>query len=74
MLDTLKERADAGDYVPRHLWPRHPAYREITNLFGFEIDREMRASYTIGREGVKMIVRIIEIFPEHKSYERRFHY
>ena len=65
MLDTLKERVDAGDYIPRSLWPKHPAYEDLSNLFRYEIDRSMRASYTI---------RMIEIFPDHKSYERRFHY
>jgi hypothetical protein len=74
MLDTLKERPDAGDYVPRSLWPRDPAYGDIVNLFRYEIDRSMRASYTIGRAGEKYAVRVIEIFPDHKSYERRFHY
>ena len=74
MLDTLKERVDAGDYVPRSLWPKHPAYEGLSNLFRYEIDRTMRASYTIRREGDKYTVRMIEIFPDHKSYERRFHY
>ncbi len=74
MLDTLKERVDAGDYVPRSLWPKHPAYEDLSNLFRYEIDRAMRASYTVRREGDKYTVRIIEIFPNHKSYERRFHY
>ena len=74
MLDTLKERADAGDYIPRPLWPKHPAYLDVKNLFRYEIDKGMRASYTIGRDGVRLIVRVIEIFPDHKSYERRFGY
>ena len=74
MLDTLKERPDTGDHVPRNLWPRHPAYAGLNNLFRYEIDRAMRASYTIIREGDRYIVRVIEIFPDHKSYERRFRY
>jgi len=74
MLDTLKERVDAGDYIPRSLWPKHPAYEDLSNLFRYEIDQSMRASYTIRREGNRDIVRMIEIFPDHKSYERRFHY
>jgi len=74
MLETLKERVDAGDYIPRSLWPRHPAYQDIVNLFRYEIDRAMRASYTVRRDGDRYTVRVIEIFPDHKSYERRFHY
>ena len=53
---------------------KHSAYEDLTNLFRYEIDRAMRASYTIRREGDKYTVRIIEIFPDYKSYERRFHY
>jgi hypothetical protein len=74
MLDTLKERVAVGDYVPRSLWPNNPAYHDIRNLFRYEIDRAMRATYTLKREGDKYTVRVIEIFPDHKSYERRFHY
>jgi len=73
MLDTLKERVDVGNYVPRSLWPNNPAYHDIRNLFRYEIDRAMRATYTLKREGDKYTVRVIEIFPDHKSYERRFH-
>jgi len=32
------------------------------------------APYTLRREGEKYTVRVIEIFPNHKSYERRFRY
>src|SRR5487761_993966 len=74
MLDTLKERPDSGDHVPRYLWPRKRTYEGINNLFRYEIDRTMRASYTIRRDEMKIIVRVIEIFPDHKSYERRFSY
>lgn len=74
MLDTLKERADAGDHVQRSLWPQILAYEGINNLWRYEIDREMRAAYTVKREGDVFTVRIIEIFPDHKSYERRFRY
>jgi len=74
MLETLKEKVDAGDYIPKSLWPRHPAYQDIVNLFRYEIDRTMRASYTIRRDGNRYTIRVIEIFPDHKTYERRFHY
>jgi hypothetical protein len=74
MSETLKERIDAGDYISRSLWPKHPAYEGIATLFRYEIDRVMRASYTIRREGERYTVRVIEIFPDNKGYERRFHY
>jgi hypothetical protein len=74
MLDTLKERPDSGDHVPRGLWPKNTSYVNLNNLFRYEIDRAMRASYTIMRQGERYVVRVIEIFPDHKSYERRFRY
>ncbi len=74
MLDTLKERPDAGDHVRRSLWPRSLSYQGINNLWRFDIDGKMRATYTIKREGDKFLVLIIEIFADHKSYEKRFGY
>jgi hypothetical protein len=44
MKSVLEERKDAGDNVPRGLWPRDAAYGGITNLYRYEIDREMRAT------------------------------
>ncbi len=74
MLDTLKEKPDAGDHIRRSLWPRSPAYQRINNLWRYDIDREMRATYTIKREGGKFIVLVLEVFRDHKSYEKRFGY
>lgn len=74
MLDTLKDNPDAGDHVPGSLWPRTGGYQGINNLWRYEIDRELRASYTIMREGDRLVVRVIEIFQSHKSYEKRFGY
>jgi hypothetical protein len=54
--------------------PKIPAYEGINNLWRYEIDREMRATYTVKREGDLFTVRVIEIFPDHKRYERRFGY
>jgi hypothetical protein len=34
----------------------------------------MRATYTITREEFKITIIVIEIFLDHKSYERRFRY
>ncbi len=74
MLDTLKERVDAGDHIRRSLWPKILAYQGVNNLWRYDIDRDMRATYTIKREGNKFIVLVIEVFTDHKSYERRFGY
>ncbi|MDE1854058.1 MAG: hypothetical protein KGI38_10005 [Thaumarchaeota archaeon] len=74
MLDTLQEKPDAGDHVQRSLWPKTGAYQGINNLWRYEIDNEMRASYTLMKEGDSITVRVIEIFQNHKSYEMRFGY
>lgn len=74
MIDTLKARPDAGEYVQRKLWPHDYKDLELENLFRYEVDDARRATYTIRRKGAKIQVLIIEFFPTHKEYERRFHY
>ena len=44
-------------------------------LFRYEIDDSMRATYTIRSAGpLDLEVAVIEFFPTHKDYERRFRY
>jgi hypothetical protein len=74
MLDVLCERPDAGDHIQRSRWPRERHYLGVNNLWRFEIDRQMRGAYTIKSEGGALTVLVIEIFLDHKSYERRFGY
>jgi hypothetical protein len=44
------------------------------NLYRLKLDRKRRCCYTIvaNHEGLKVIV--LEVFPDHKSYNRRFGY
>jgi hypothetical protein len=74
MLDLLLERSDAGDHIQRSRWPRDSHYQGINNLWRYELDRQMRAAYTLKSEGEMLTVLVIEIFPDHKSYEHRFGY
>ena len=74
MVDTLKEKPDAGEYVQRNLWPHDYRNMDLENLFRYEVDDSRRATYTIRRRGLKIDVYIIEFFSAHKEYERRFHY
>ncbi len=45
-----------------------------SGVLRYEIDREMRATYTVRREDETLVVPLIEVFTDHKSYERRFGY
>lgn len=75
MIDKLKEQPDAGDQVPKGQWPSE--YRRIgfTNIFRFEVDDSLRATYTVRSKGSqKLEVAMIELFNSHKEYEKRFNY
>lgn len=74
MLDTLKERPDAGEHIERSRWPRNTAHQGVNNLWRYEIERNMRMSYMIRLEGDVFTVLVIAIFLTHKRYERRFGY
>lgn len=74
MMDVLKSRCDAGEHIPRTHWSNVSLYKVFNNLWRYEIDDKARAVYTIIASGQKLIVLIVEIFPDHKSYERRFGY
>lgn len=74
-LEALKENMFAGEIIRKSLIPKYYA-REfgVNNLFGLKLDRKRRCCYTIvaDQEGLKVIV--LEVFPDHKSYNRRFGY
>lgn len=46
----------------------------MNNLYRLRLDRKRRLTYTIlsDEEGIKVV--ILEVFPDHKSYDRRFGY
>ncbi len=74
MIDTLKERPFAGDYVRRELWPQTYIAMGLQNLYRFEVDKGLRAMYSVKRDGLNVEVKIIEFFATHKEYEKRFGY
>ena len=74
-LDILKENMLAGDSVRKKQIPQY--YRDrfsVNNLYRLRLDRKRRLTYTIlsDEEGKKVV--ILEVFPDHKSYDRRFGY
>jgi hypothetical protein len=74
-LDTLKENIFAGEIIKRKQIPKYYIKKfGVNNLYRLKLDRKRRCCYTIvaDHEGLKVIV--LEVFPDHKSYDRRFGY
>jgi hypothetical protein len=75
MLDTLKINPVVGDQIQKNLWPKDYKKKGFGNVFRYEVDDSMRATYTISIVGkLQLEVAVIEFFRTHKEYERRFHY
>ena len=75
MLDALKLNPSAGDQVQRNLWPADYERAGFRNIFRYEVDDSMRATYTIKPVSkLHLEVAVIEFFRTHKEYERKFHY
>lgn len=75
MLERLKVQPDEGDQIKKSLWPEDYKAMGLRCLFRYEIDDSMRATYTIRSAGpLDLEVAVIEFFPTHKDYERRFRY
>lgn len=72
-LDALKEDMFAGEMIRKSLIPKY-YIREfgVNNLYRLKLNKKRRCCYTIvaDQEGFKAIV--LEVFPDHKSYSRRF--
>ena len=51
MLDVLESNPVAGEQIQRSLWPKDHKKAGFDNLFRYEIDNSMRATYTIRRIG-----------------------
>ena len=74
-LDILRENMFAGERVKKRLIPKYYIERYgIHNLYRLRLDRKRRLAYTLlaDTEGVKVVV--LEVFPDHKSYNKRFGY
>jgi Txe/YoeB family toxin of Txe-Axe toxin-antitoxin module len=75
MIDELETNPAAGEQLQKRLWPKDYTRQGLENVFRFEIDKSMRATYTVRRiDNQNREVRIIDFFRTHKEYERKFHY
>jgi len=71
----LKNNMFAGDGIRKQQIPKYYVDRYgVNNLFRLWLDKARRLCYTLvaDEEGIKAVV--LEVFPDHKSYERRFGY
>ena len=73
-LDILRQDMCAGDQIPKDRFPKYyvKKYR-IENLYRKEIGN-CRLTYTIIAENSEIIVCVLEYFPTHKAYNKRFGY
>lgn len=49
MIDELEINPGAGEQLQRKLWPKDYTKQGFENVFRFEIDKSMRATYTVRR-------------------------
>jgi hypothetical protein len=72
---ALFENIFAGTQVEKEKIPRH--YVEeygVSNLFVFRLDSGRRLTYTLIADVNGISVNIVEVFLDHRQYEKRFGY
>lgn len=75
MLDLLKQKHDLGNKIQQKVWPKCYADAfDVTNLFRFQLSKGKRIIYTVYAVSDVVYCNILEIFPNHKEYEKRFGY
>jgi hypothetical protein len=78
MCAKLKENRLAGESIRKSQIPKFYKNRyDVTNLYRYELSKTMRACYTLqpielGKP--EIVAMIVEVFWDHKSYDRRFGY
>lgn len=71
----LKSNAFCGERIRKELIPKEYIKKyNIDNLFWYSLSKEWRLVYSIVANKIKIIATIIEYFPSHKDYEKRFKY
>jgi len=72
---VLREDRLAGDCIEKNRIPRY--YRDlygVNNLYRYQFSGGMRACYTLQRVEAGICAVILELFMDHKAYDRRFGY
>ncbi len=74
-LDLLKEDPDRGDRIQRDRWPKcYVQAFNVQTLFRFELREGRRLIYTVYIKNEIGYCNILEIFSNHKEYDKRFGY
>ena len=73
-IDAIKGNRQVGEKVQKDKFPKYYVRKyRITNLYRMEIG-DCRLSYTLIADGLKKVACILEYFPTHKEYSKRFGY
>lgn len=74
-LDLLKEKYDLGNQIKQKLWPKcYVDAFDVTNLFRIELSKGRRLIYTVYSVSDVLYCNVLELFSNHKDYEKRFGY
>ncbi len=76
LADALEQRPlDAGAFVPKDRWPDEYRTMGLSNVYKADLARGARITYTVTlSQAGSGLVRVIEFFPTHKNYAKKFGY
>ena len=65
----------ASELIRKSLIPKYYIKNfGVNNLYRLRLDRKRRLCYTVVADEEEVKVVVLEVFPDHKSYSRRFGY
>jgi homoserine kinase len=76
LADALEQRPlDAGAFVPKDRWPDEYRTMGLSNVYKANLTKGARITYTVTlSQAGSGLVRVIEFFPTHKDYAKKFGY
>lgn len=74
-FDLLKEKYDLGNRIKQNLWPKcYADASDVKNLFRIELSKGRRLIYIVYSVSDVLYCNVLELFSNHKEYEKRFGY
>lgn len=76
LADALEQRPlDAGAFVPKDRWPDEYRWMALNNVYKANLAKGARITYTVTlSQAGTGVVKVIEFFPTHKDYAKKFGY
>jgi hypothetical protein len=75
VFDLLKQKHDLGNRIRQQIWPKcYVDAFDVTNLFRLQLNSGKRMIYTVYTISGTVHCNVLEIFLNHKEYEKRFGY